>query len=285
MKTAANSASPIDPRAVARWRRYVAPIVRLAWRPRLEGLANLPVGPFMLVANHSGLGNAEIMSLIVAYLEHGGAERAIAPMVHPWSMNAWPQGAWMKQLGAIPSTYEAADATLAAGIPVLVFPGGDHEATRPVWQANQVQFAGRKGFLKIARKAGVPIVPLGIRGSHFTAPVLYRSGTLLPRLLIVPGLLGIRKRFPITLSAVIVAGAMAALAVAGIAPPWLAALVAWLFAASPLATLPWIPWSISMQIGRPIAARELFGDGTDDRMLDAAYARVEDAVHALVTPR
>jgi 1-acyl-sn-glycerol-3-phosphate acyltransferase len=55
---------------------------------------------------------------------------------------------------------------------VLIFPGGDHEAFRPVWQAYRVDMANRKGFLRIARRAWVPIVPLGIRGSQFALPIL-----------------------------------------------------------------------------------------------------------------
>src|SRR5688500_13886930 len=131
-------------------------------------------------------------------------------MVHPLSFRG--RRGLMEKVGAIPSTYPAAEAALKAGTPVLVFPGGDHEAMRPVWQANRVDFAGRQGFLKIARAANVPIVPLGIRGSHFTAPVVYRGGKLLPRLLVLPYLLGFRKRYPLALSAVIVAAVMAALA-------------------------------------------------------------------------
>jgi 1-acyl-sn-glycerol-3-phosphate acyltransferase len=275
-----SAAAAADPLAAERWIRYVRPIVRWLWRPRLDGVENLPSGPFMLVANHSGQGNAEIMSLTVTYLEKVGLERPLAPMVHPMSLNGWPQGGWMRRLGAIPSTYEAAEAALARGTPVLVFPGGDHEAMRPVWQANRVDFAGRQGFLKIARKANVPIVPLGIRGSHYTAPVVYRGGAWLPRALLLPWLMGFRKRFPLALSAVIVAAVAAALAIAGALPVWIAALIGWLFAASPLGSLPWIPWTIRMRIGVPIPARELFA--SPDGPLDAAYARVQGAVQELV---
>jgi len=273
----------VDPRAAAYWRRYAAPIVRFLWRPRLTGIENLPPGPFVLVANHSGMGNAEIMSLIVCYLDQLGLSRPLAPMVHPLSLNAWPQGGWMKALGAIPSTYEAGQATLSHGVPLLVFPGGDHEAMRPVWQANRVDFAGRNGFLKIARGAGVPIVPLGIRGSHYTAPVIYRAGRVLPRLLVLPRLAGFSKRFPLALSSVIVASGLAALAIASLLPWWLALALAWLFAASPLASLPWIPWSIRMRVGEPISAAELFPDATDVT-LARACERVQGAVQALVAP-
>jgi hypothetical protein len=47
-------------------------------------------------------------------------------------------------------------------------------------------------FAPIARRHGLPIVPMGIRGSHFTAPVLLRS-RVLPWLLVLPCLAGLKR--------------------------------------------------------------------------------------------
>jgi 1-acyl-sn-glycerol-3-phosphate acyltransferase len=270
----------VEPRARQRWLRYVRPLVRLAFRPRFEGVENLPSkGPYLLVSNHSGAGNAEIMSLVIFFLERHETIGPIAAMVHPLSFKAWPHGTWMRRLGAIPSTYAAAEAALTQGVSVLVMPGGDHEAQRPIWQANRVDLAGRKGFLRIARKAKVPIVPMGIRGSHFTAPILWRSDFVLPRILIVPSLLGM-KRYALTL-----AGAIGVIFLAVWNPAqnlWLTLLLAWLWLVLPFATLPWIPWSIRVRIGKPIPSEDLFPDD-EDTTLDQAYDRVESDVQALVS--
>jgi hypothetical protein len=224
------------------------------------------------------MGLADIMSFVVSYLVPFGRERPIAAMVHPYSLRSWPAGGWMRRLGAIPSTYEAAEATLRSGTPVIVFPGGDHEAGRPIWEANQVQFAGRKGFLKIARDTGVRIVPMGIRGSHFTAPILWRSDWLLPRLLVLPRLLGI-KRYPLTVLGV--AGVLALASFGPILSWWGTLFLAWLWLILPLNQVPWIPWSVRITIGQPLLPNELFeGDG---EVLDTAYARVEGAVQAIVS--
>jgi 1-acyl-sn-glycerol-3-phosphate acyltransferase len=226
----------------------------------------------MLVANHSGMGLAEIMAIIVCWLTDVGTSRPIAAMVHPLSFHSFPAGRWMKRLGAIPSTQPAAKAALAAGIPVLVFPGGDHESMRPIWQAGQVQFAGRKGFLKIAREARVPIVPVGIRGSHYTAPILWRSDRVLSWLLVLPRLLGVR-RYALTLSGLIAFGPVLSW--------WLTAVLAWLWLVLPLNQLPYVPWTIRVEIGAPIRADELFPDESA-ATLDAAYERVQGEVQALV---
>lgn len=268
-------------RAVRRWRRFAAPLIRAAFRPKLEGTEHLPTDrAVMVVANHSGLGLAEIMSLIVCLLERYGTSLRIAPMVHPVSLKGWPAGGWMRRIGAIPSTYEAAQAALAAGLSLLVFPGSDHESMRPIWQANRVDFKGRQGFLKIARAARVPIVPLGIRGSHYTLPVVYRSGPWLPRLLVLPYLIGVRKRYPITLAGVLGVAALAAFG--PVWTWWFTVIIAMIVLGTPVSQLPWIPWPIRMRFGPLIEPDQLLGPGDD---LGPAVARVQAAVQAQVCSR
>jgi 1-acyl-sn-glycerol-3-phosphate acyltransferase len=199
-------------------------------------------------------------------------------MAHPVSFNSWPARIWLLEAGAIPSTYDAALAALRANVPVIVFPGGDLDASRPIWLANRVVFGNRVGFLKIARTANVPIVPLGIRGSHFTAPVLFRSQWL-GRALILPWLLGL-KRFPVTLLGVLVALVIALVAAPRIGPWWTTAIV-WLWISLPLSHLPWIPWRVRLRLGPAIAPRELFGDASDES-LEKAQRIVVSAIEALV---
>ena len=267
-------ATPLAIRVV---RRFLVPVTRLLHRPVLEGVEHLPEGPFLLVANHSGcMGLAEIDSFIACWVERFGGERPIAGFAHPISFTAWPLTWIMKQVGGIPSTYAAAEATLAVGVPILLFPGGDHDALRPVWRAFDVDFGGRLGFLRIARTMNVPIVPLGIRGSHFTAPPLVRAH-LLSWLAIWPRLFGI-KRFTITVLGVL--GAMAIALWVPYAWPW-RTLLAWAWLASPLSLLPWLPWTVRLRIGPPLRPEQLFA--TDD--LRRALEQVERAVEAEVRAR
>ena len=164
----------LSPGLVRLSQRVVLPLVRLLFRPTLEGVGNLPRDrPFLLVANHSaGIGLAEIVSFFALYVRDAGADRPLAGFALPLGFHLPPLSLVLRAAGAIPSSFEAAASTLASGVPILVFPGGDHETLRPIWQAHRVDFGGRTGFLKIAREHGVPIAPMGIRGSHFTAPVL-----------------------------------------------------------------------------------------------------------------
>lgn len=257
-------------------RRILHPVVRLAFRPTLEGVEHLPRrGPFLLVANHSaGIGLAELASFAALYVTQVGPERPLAGFAHPIGFRIPPMAALLRALGAVPSTYEAAREALTEGVPLLVFPGGDHETLRPVWQASRVDFAGRRGFLRVAREANVPIIPMGIRGSHCTAPVLLRS-KLLAWGLVLPRSLGL-KRYGVTLLGLIGLAPLLALPV-----PWAGRVaLAWLWLASPLVFLPFVPWTIRFRIGPPLPPEALFERG--DPEATRALATVQAAVQALV---
>jgi len=256
----------------------VWPVVRFLFRPILSGVEHLPEkGPVLLVANHSaGMGLAEIMSFMALYFRQVGPDRPLAGFALPQGFHVFPLNRFLHALGAVPSTYDAAKTTLAAGVPIVIFPGGDHETLRPIWKANCVDFGGRVGFLKIAQEAGAPIVPMGIHGAHYTCPIFYRAKWL-AWVLVIPRMLGI-KRWGISLLSVL--GAFGILAVACIPLGW-RVLFVWLWLGSILVFTPCVPWTIRIRIGRPIPPAELFGD-TDHPAFAHALASVERAVEALV---
>lgn len=270
----------ISPRLARFVLRFLLPLVRLCHRPTLTGIGNLPPDrPFLLVANHSaGTAIAEIFSFYSLYLRDVGGDRPLAGFALPLGFRAPPVSILLRAGGAVPSTYDAARQTLAAGVPLLVFPGGDHEALRPIWQLHRVDFGGRTGFLRIAREAGVPVVPMGIRGSHMTSPVLFRS-QLLAWLLVLPRLIG-QKRWGVTAFGLI--GSALILAGVDLALPWRLLLV-YLWLGSPFIFLPFVPWRIDFRIGQPIAAEQLFPAGTgDEEQLRQALVKVQGAVQELV---
>lgn len=269
------------PWVVALARAIVLPLARVFHRAAMDGVEHLPSGaPFLLVANHSaGLGVSEILSFLALYLRDVGPERPLAGFALPLMFEIPVASRLVRALGAIPSTYEDAASTLAAGVPILVFPGGSHETLRPIWDTHSVDFGGHRGFLRVAWRAGVPIVPMGIRGGHPTAPVLFRAGWLATAL-VVPRLLLRQKRWGLSLLGLI--GAVGI----GVAVPasWpVRALLCWLWLASPITFLPWIPWTLRFRIGAPISPAALFGSAVpeDEHALSVALDRVQSAVLAL----
>ncbi len=262
-------------------RSVLGGLVRLAFRPRVEGWENLPHDrPYLLVANHSGGGGAEIFCFAHLWLARFGADRPLTGMAHPLAFFLPVIGWLLRSLGAIPSSYDAAAQAFAEGVPVLIFPGGDHEAFRPIWQAGRVDFGGRRGYARLARRERVPVVPLGITGSHYTLPIFWRSHLLLP------WLSGMRlwgiKRYPVTLSHLLALAITCWLLLPVIGLGWTLA-VCWLLLAVPIiGMLPVVPWSVRLRIGAPLEPEELFGEAAEDAPVDAAAQRVEAAVQQLL---
>ncbi|MEC9391190.1 MAG: 1-acyl-sn-glycerol-3-phosphate acyltransferase [Myxococcota bacterium] len=257
---------------VFRW--LLGPLLQLAFRPRLRGLEKLPQGkPYLLVANHSaGVAIAEILCFAMLYAGHFKNQVPLAGYAHHVVMKVWPFSWIMPALGAIPSTYEAAENTLAAGIPILMFPGGEHESLRPIWKANEVDFNGRLGYLRIARKRGIPIVPMGITGSHYTAPIFWRS-KLLATLLLIPKRLGF-KRWCISLSGI--------LGIVGILqldwPLWAHLVGSYVWLLSIFQFTPIIPATLRFEIGEILE----WGQELDGENLEETGLRVQAAVQARV---
>ena len=81
---------------------------------------------------------------------------------------------------------------------MLVYPGGDYEVFRPSWQRHVVDFGGRRGFVRLARETGVPIVPVASVGGQETALFLGRAQWL-ARLLLLDKVFRL-KSVPISLA-------------------------------------------------------------------------------------
>jgi 1-acyl-sn-glycerol-3-phosphate acyltransferase len=65
---------------------------------------------------------------------------------------------------------------------LLVYPGGDHETYRPSWESGRIDFAGRRGFAKLAIEHGCPIVPVVAIGGQETALFLGQGQGIARRL-------------------------------------------------------------------------------------------------------
>ena len=127
-----------------------------------------------------------------------------------------------------------------------MYPGGDYEVFRPSWQRHEVDFGGRKGYVKLAREAGVPIVPIASVGGQEAALFLDR-GQWLAKLLMVDKLARL-KSVPILL-----------------APPW------GLTVSDMVPRLP-LPTKIAIEVQDPIDADDIAV--SDD---DVVHDKVEAA--------
>jgi 1-acyl-sn-glycerol-3-phosphate acyltransferase len=165
-------------RNMARWfsRRYFDTTV--------EGAEHVPAdGPALLVGNHSaGLMPMDALFAIDAIQEIHGDERLVHPLIHDFAYTAPSVAKHARRLGILRANHKNARAAFDDGRIVLVYPGGDQDAFRPFSERYRIVLAGRKGFVRLALKAGVPIVPLVSVGLHESFVVLTRGDKLAERL-------------------------------------------------------------------------------------------------------
>ncbi len=148
--------------------------------PEVRGLDRVPAdGPALLVGNHSGLFYVpEAWTCGQAILERRGIDAPAYVLGYDLLFALPGVGPFLRRLGAIPASTSQAEAALARGACVLVYPGGDREACRPWTQRNEVDFDGRTGFVRLALQCGVPVIPVAAHGGHHAVVVLARGERL-----------------------------------------------------------------------------------------------------------
>jgi len=147
------------------------------FRGEVRGLDNIPEdGPSLLVGNHSG-GTMIADTFVFAgeFYEHFGPERRFHQLAH--DIAARMPGVGISRWGTVAASHDNARKAFDKGAPVLVYPGGDYETFRPSWHSDQIEFGGRKGFIKLALEQGVPIVPVVAIGGQETALFVTRGET------------------------------------------------------------------------------------------------------------
>ncbi len=146
------------------------------YRGEVRGLGNIPEsGPVLLVGNHSG-GNLtpDTLVLTLAFSTYFGVERQFFQLAHNLVLSM-PGLGRLRKFGTVAASHENAERALATGAALLVYPGGDYEVHRPSWEGNRVDFAGRKGWIRLALHHDVPIVPVVSIGGQETALFLTRG--------------------------------------------------------------------------------------------------------------
>jgi len=152
--------------------------------PEIHHFERLPAsGPVLIVSNHSG---GVYMPDYWAFLRHWVRARGVDEPLYSLGfdfMFAIPTvGPMVRRLGVVPASHAAAARLLQDGCSVLVYPGGDEDAYRPWTERHRVDLHGRTGFVRLALRQRVPVVPMVAHGSHDVIIVLTRGEAIARRL-------------------------------------------------------------------------------------------------------
>jgi 1-acyl-sn-glycerol-3-phosphate acyltransferase len=170
-------------RSVAR--RLFAPLYKHWFRVEWEGLEKIPTsGGALLVANHAGAIPSDAPVIM-----HGVEEELGRPVYGladyffreaPWIGTLWAR------VGGVPAHPDNACRILRdQGQLVLVFPEGTKGPSKTYADRYRLRRFGRGGFVEIAMRAGVPVVPIAVVGAEESMPIIFRVPSL-ARLLGVP---------------------------------------------------------------------------------------------------
>lgn len=159
--------------------RVVPPLLKAVWRPRVSGLDNVPrTGGVILASNHLSFVDSVVIPAVaprkVVFL-------AKSDYFTGTGVKGSLQRAWFEAMGMLPvdrddtrSALESLDVALDVlrrGEAFGIYPEGTRSRDGRLYR-------GRTGAAHLALTAGVPIVPVGLRGTERIQPI----GSSVPRI-------------------------------------------------------------------------------------------------------
>ena len=228
------------------------------FRPEVRGLDRLPPKgtPFLVVGNHSGgQSPPDLPILLTAWWRERGIDEPVYALFHSMFIGLPLVGDAVSKAGGLEAGTNNAQAVLSRGGVVIVFPGGDHEVLRPWKDRFKIDFANRSGFIRLALRNRVPVVPVTSAGTHESVVVLAR-GERLAKLLRLDKLMRV-KAYPLV-----------------VGPPWG-------IAPPGMPTIP-LPAKVTVEVGEPLAWHERYGPeaAEDDEVVAKLYDEITSGMQA-----
>lgn len=164
-----------NPQVIKSWMPFWEWFYRYYFRVQTDGWEHLPLqGKMLIVGSHNGgLAAPDMFMFMYDWFQRFGTERSAYGLTHPsvWKVSS-DIAKLAVQCGAVVAHPKMAIAAFRRNAAVLVYPGGAQDVFRPHQLRDRIYFAGRQGFIKLALRENVPIVPIISHGAHDTLIVL-----------------------------------------------------------------------------------------------------------------
>lgn len=151
--------------------QWAAPTRKLREYCRLhvEGIENIPEGPAILAANHTGWSGLDYALLFLTLYDD--AHRTPRVAVHPTYFRLERIRQLAEQLGFYEVSVSTSTKILDEGGLIAFFPEAEAGNFKPIWKRYQLQ-PYRPGFARVALASMAPIVPVVIIGGEEANPTL-----------------------------------------------------------------------------------------------------------------
>lgn len=159
-------------------RMAYAPLYERWHRVEWEGLEHIPAdGGALLVSNHAGAIPSDAPAIM------HGIETELGRPVYGLADEIFKQlpvvgTLWSRVGGVLAHPDNAYRLLREQGQLALVFPEGTKGTGKTYGERYQLRRFGRGGFVQIAMRAGVPIVPIAVVGAEEAMPILWKSPQL-----------------------------------------------------------------------------------------------------------
>ena len=155
-------------------RRVYEPLYRYWFRAEWDGLEKIPrTGGALLVANHAGAIPSD--APVIMHGIESELQRPVYGMADYFFRSAPYVGTMWARVGGVPAHPDNALRLLRdQGQLALVFPEGTKGPSKTYTDRYRLRRFGRGGFVEIAMRAGVPVIPIAVVGAEESMPIILR---------------------------------------------------------------------------------------------------------------
>jgi len=169
---------PVDLELREKLRPALRFLFRRWWRVAVRGIANVPAeGPAILIGNHSGAipVDAAMLAYALDHDDDDASPRRVARILYDRFIEGIPSLAdFYRRSGGVPARFAVADALLARGEVVVIFPEGIGGVAKLFEERYHLQRFSTSAA-RLAWKHKAPIIPFAVIGAEEAYPVIGRS--------------------------------------------------------------------------------------------------------------